>query len=458
MTTTSRSHKYLLQLFSALLLALWSVVSQAALPAEVDGKPLPSLAPMLERVLPAVVNVSTVTQIAASDHPLLRDPFFRRFFAIPDRQRESQSLGSGVIVDAEQGIVLTNHHVVEQADAIRVTLHDGRRMDARLVGSDPETDIAVLQVPAEALTALPLADSDALLVGDFVVAIGSPFGLAQTVTSGIVSALGRTGLGIEGYESFIQTDASINPGNSGGPLVNLRGELIGINTAILAPGGGNVGIGFAIPVNMVRAVVEQITDHGAVRRGRFGAAVQDLTPELAGALGIEVFRGAVVSTVEPESAAERAGIRPGDVVVAVDGRPVTNAADLRTRIGLLRAGSELEIELLREGRTRRLRAEVDDPYADFIPGDQIDPALDGALIGEVRRRERRRRTRFVAVGPLRPESPAWLSGLREGDLILGANRAAVSSVLELKRALSQAGGLYSLQLLRDGQVLQLSRR
>jgi serine protease DegQ len=457
MTTSLRKRQSLLRSLT-LLLALWTTAGQAALPAEVDGKPLPSLAPMLEQVLPAVVNVSTLTQIDASDHPLLRDPFFRRFFAIPDRQRESQSLGSGVVVDADQGIVLTNHHVVEQADAIRVTLHDGRRLDARLVGSDPETDIAVLQVPADELTELPLADSDALLVGDFVVAIGSPFGLAQTVTSGIVSALGRTGLGIEGYESFIQTDASINPGNSGGPLVNLRGELIGINTAILAPGGGNVGIGFAIPVNMVRAVVDQITAHGAVRRGRFGVAVQDLTPELAGALGIDVFRGAVISTVESDSAAERAGIRPGDVVVAVDGRPVSNAADLRTRIGLLRAGSELEIELLRKGKTRRLRAEVDDPYADFIPGEQISPALDGALIGEVARREHRRRTQVVAVGPLRPESPAWLSGLREGDLILGANRVAITSLPELKQALSKAGGLYSLQLLRDGQVLQLSRR
>jgi Do/DeqQ family serine protease len=457
MTTTLLKLDALRQLLT-LLLALWAATGWAALPAEIDGKPLPSLAPMLEQVLPAVVNVSTVNQIAASDHPLLRDPFFRRFFAIPDRQRESQSLGSGVIVDAERGIVLTNHHVVEQADAIRVTLHDGRRLDAQLVGSDPETDIAVLKVSADALTDLPLADSDALLVGDFVVAIGSPFGLAQTVTSGIVSALGRTGLGIEGYESFIQTDASINPGNSGGPLVNLRGELIGINTAILAPGGGNVGIGFAIPVNMVRAVVDQITTHGAVRRGRFGVAVQDLTPELAGALGIEVFRGAVISTVDPDSAAERAGLRPGDVVVAVDGRPVSNAADLRTRIGLLRAGSELEVELLRKGKTRQLRAKVDDPYADFIPGEQISPALDGALIGEVTRRERRRQAQFVAVGPLRPESPAWLSGLREGDLILSANRVAVGSLRELKRALGKAGGLYSLQLIRDGQVLQLSRR
>ncbi|MGB5737139.1 MAG: trypsin-like peptidase domain-containing protein, partial [Thiohalocapsa sp.] len=223
-----------------------------ALPPQVNGEPLPSLAPMLERVMPGVVNISTVTQIATEQHPLLRDPFFRRFFDIPGRprEREHQSLGSGIVVDEKRGLILTNHHVIENADAIRITLHDGRRVEAELIGSDPETDVAVLNVPAEGLTEIGLADSDALRVGDFVVAIGSPFGLAQTVTSGIVSALGRTGLGIEGYESFIQTDASINPGNSGGPLVNLHGELVGLNTAILAPGGGNVGIGFAIPTNM----------------------------------------------------------------------------------------------------------------------------------------------------------------------------------------------------------------
>ncbi|WP_295882284.1 DegQ family serine endoprotease [uncultured Thiohalocapsa sp.] len=437
---------------------LLTPAAQAALPTAVDGQKLPSLAPMLEQVMPGVVNVATVTRSAIADHPLLQDPFFRRFFDIPGRQREreSQSLGSGVVIDGARGIIATNHHVVQGADAIRVTLHDGRRVDARLIGSDPETDIAVLQAKSDALTAVPLADSDALRVGDFVVAIGSPFGLAQTVTSGIVSALGRTGLGIEGYESFIQTDASINPGNSGGPLVNLNGELVGINTAILAPGGGNVGIGFAIPTNMARAVIEQILAHGTVRRGLFGAAAQDLTPELAEALGTDATRGAVISSLEPDSAAERAGLKPGDLVLALDGKPVSSAADLRTRIGLLRAGSPLSLSVLRKGRRLELRGEVEDPFADFVQGEQLHPRLEGALLGERIRVSPHGRRRVVQVGPLRPGSAAWLSGLREGDILLGANGYEIGSLDTLRRALQP--GLDSLRVVRDGQLLLLARR
>ena len=449
---------------STALLAAWLVLTSplalAVLPAAVDGEPLPSLAPMLAKTVPGVVNVSTITEIAATEHPLLRDPFFKRFFDIPghQRSRESQSLGSGVVIDAKRGIILTNHHVVRAADAIRVTFDNGRRLDAELVGSDPETDIAVLRVEPDELTAVPLADSDALLVGDFVVAIGSPFGLAHTVTSGIVSALGRTGLGIEGYESFIQTDASINPGNSGGPLVNLRGELVGINTAILAPGGGNVGIGFAIPTNMVRIVVEQILEHGSVRRGLFGAGVQDLTPEIANALDIDRFRGAVVAALEPDSPALRAGLKPGDIITGVDGRAVNSANDLRSRVGLLPPGTRIELELLRDGKTRRLKARIDDPYADFIHGDALSPALEGALIGEAVRRSNRTQTRVVVVGPIRPGSPAWQNGLREGDLIVQANRRAIAQLDDLRAALKSAGGLYSAQVFRDGQLLLLARR
>jgi len=449
---------------STALLAAWLVLTSplalAVLPAAVDGEPLPSLAPMLAKTVPGVVNVSTITEIAATEHPLLRDPFFKRFFDIPghQRSRESQSLGSGVVIDAKRGIILTNHHVIRAADAIRVTFDDGRRLDAKLVGSDPETDIAVLRVEPDKLTAVPLADSDALLVGDFVVAIGSPFGLAHTVTSGIVSALGRTGLGIEGYESFIQTDASINPGNSGGPLVNLRGELVGINTAILAPGGGNVGIGFAIPTNMVRIVVEQILEHGSVRRGLFGAGVQDLTPEIANALDIDRFRGAVVAALEPDSPALRAGLKPGDIITGVDGRAVNSANDLRSRVGLLPPGTRIELEVLRDGKTRRLKAQIDDPYADFIHGDALSPALEGALIGEAVRRSNRTQTRVVVVGPIRPGSPAWQNGLREGDLIVQANRRAIAQLDDLRAALKSAGGLYSAQVFRDGQLLLLARR
>ena len=442
------------------LAALAAPTAGAALPAQAGGEPLPSLAPMLERVVPAVVNISTVTQIDAADHPLLRDPFFRRFFDIPghQRERENQSLGSGVVIDAERGLIITNHHVVRAADKVRVTFHDGRRLDARLLGSDPDTDIAVLEVDATGLSAVPMADSDALQVGDFVVAIGSPFGLAQTVTSGIVSALGRTGLGIEGYESFIQTDASINPGNSGGPLVNLRGELVGINTAILAPGGGNVGIGFAIPANMARTVIEQILEHGSVRRGIFGAAVQDLTPELAAALGIDVFRGAVVATVQPDSPAARAGLRPGDVITTADGHAVTGAGDLRSRIGLLPPGTEVSLQVLRDGRPRRLQAEIEDPYADFIPGESLSSDLEGALLGETERRGQRGRNRMVLVGPVRPGSTAWQNGLREGDLIIEANGQALDRLEALARAVREAGGLYRLRVLRDGRLLLLARR
>ncbi|TVQ91212.1 MAG: Do family serine endopeptidase [Chromatiaceae bacterium] len=439
--------------------------AQAALPPAVAGEPLPSLAPMLARAMPAVVNISSISQIAAEAHPLLRDPFFRRFFDVPgqQRQRESQSLGSGVIVDAERGLVLTNHHVVRSAAAIRVTFHDGRRLDAELVGSDPETDIAVLRVPTDhdrsALSALPIADSDQLQVGDFVVAIGSPFGLAHTVTSGIVSALGRTGLGIEGYESFIQTDASINPGNSGGPLVNLRGELVGINTAILAPGGGNVGIGFAIPANMAASIVGQIIEHGAVRRGLFGIGVQDLTPDIAAGLGIDLYRGAVIASVQPDSAAARAGLRAGDVVTNLNGAVVASAGDLRNRIGLLRAGSAIELDILRGQRRLRLRGEIADPYADFVHGEQLSPTLEGALIGEVRIGQGGRgRDRTIMIGSLLPGSPAWLSGLREGDLILRVNQQPVAGLDDLRRAVQGAGGLYSAQVMRDGQLLLLARR
>jgi Do/DeqQ family serine protease len=277
---------------------------------------------------------------------------FRHFFGLQGDQpieRETEATGSGVIVDAAHGYVLTNGHVVERANDIAITTKDNRRLRARLIGRDPGTDIAVLQIKADRLTAVPMGDSTHLQVGDFVLAIGNPFGLGQTVTSGIVSALGRTGLGIEGYEDFIQTDASINPGNSGGPLVDLQGRIVGINTAILAPGGRNVGIGFAVPINMARKVMDQLLADGVVRRGRIGVAIQDLTPDLARALGTERTGGAVVARVESGSPAQRAGLKPSDVVVAVDGVPISNASELRNRVGMAPIGATVALTIERNG-------------------------------------------------------------------------------------------------------------
>jgi Do/DeqQ family serine protease len=319
---------------------------------QAGGQLVTSLAPMLARVTPGVVNIAVRGRVR-EENPLLQDPFFRRFFDLPQnarpRMRETEATGSGIIVDGARGYVLTNGHVVANATKIEVTTKDNRRFTARLIGRDAETDIAVLQISADNLTAVPLGDSDRLEVGDFVLAIGNPFGLGQTVTSGIVSALGRSGLGIEGYEDFIQTDASINPGNSGGPLVNLYGECIGINTAILAPGGGNIGIGFAVPVNMARRVMDQLVRYGEVKRGRIGVAIQDLTPDLAQAMSTPHTAGAVIARVEPDSPAARAGLRSGDLVVSANGVPVRSGTQLRNVIGLSGVGSAVDLRIDRRG-------------------------------------------------------------------------------------------------------------
>jgi serine protease DegQ len=320
-----------------------------------------TMAPLLERVTPGVVNIAVRSRVQVQTNPLFDDPFFRRFFDLPELppERDVLSAGSGVIVDAGRGYVLTNHHVIADAQEIRVTLKDRRTYPARLIGDDPETDIALLEIDAPDLSAVALGDSDRLEVGDLVIAIGNPFGLGQTVTSGIISALGRAGLGIEGYEDFIQTDASINPGNSGGALVDSNGELVGINTAILGPAGGNIGIGFAVPVNMARAVMVQLIEHGEVRRGQLGVVIQDLTPDLAAAMDLDLRGGAVVTRVEPRSPAERAGLRQGDVIVEVNGLPIDDAANLRNMIGLMPLGAQLAIVVYRDGRRRALDARVE---------------------------------------------------------------------------------------------------
>jgi Do/DeqQ family serine protease len=329
--------------------------------SEVGGAPMQTIAPVVSRVTPGVVGISVRGRMR-EDNPLLQDPLFRRFFNLQQQQpieRETEATGSGVIVDAAQGYVLTNAHVVENATSIEVTTKDDRRLKARLIGRDPETDIAVLQIPAGGLTAVPIGDSDRLQVGDFVLAVGNPFGLGQTVTSGIVSALGRTGLGIEGYEDFIQTDAAINPGNSGGPLVDLQGRIIGINTAIEAPSGGNVGIGFAVPINIARQVMEQLINHGEIKRGRIGVAIQDLSPDVAQALGTAYTQGAVIAKVEPGSAAERAGLRTSDLVVAVNGIPIHNGAELKNHVVLAKIGDEVNLTVIRGGSERTVAVRIE---------------------------------------------------------------------------------------------------
>ena len=442
-----------------MLLLVASASSSAALPSDVDGTPLPTLAPMIERVTPAVVNISSMSVVRSEDNPLLRDPVFRWFFERPreSRQRRNQSLGSGVIIDADNGYVLTNHHVIEKADEIRVKLSDGREFTAELLGTDPDTDIAVLQIPNENLKAIGLADSDQLRVGDFVVAIGNPFGLAKTVTSGIISALGRSGLGIEGYENFIQTDASINPGNSGGPLVNLRGELVGINTAILAPSGGNVGIGFAIPVNMAEAIKRQIVDYGGIRRGTFGISMQNLDPDLARALSLPTGSyGAVVNGVKPDSAAEKAGVKAGDLITHLNERQIISATDLTTQLALLRVGDDIRLEVIRDGNHRKLSAKIADPFADFVDGAEISRQLDGASLGEVLDDSSFGSNRGIAVGPVSADSGAWNAGLREGDVVFHVNRIRIKSLGELRKVAGEQ--IYHLKLRRGSRLVTLVSR
>jgi Do/DeqQ family serine protease len=336
------------------LLFLVRLPSEARAPLLDEARGVLTVAPMLEQVTPAVVNIAVITR-TVEENPLLKDPFFRRYFGLPEnapRQQERRSLaaGSGVIIDAAKGLIVTNYHVIKDAEAIAVTLKDGRQVKAELVGSDPATEVAVVKITATGLTSIPFADSDTLKVGDVVLAIGNPFGVGQTVTSGIISALGRSGLTADNYEDFIQTDAPINPGNSGGALVNTKGELAGINTAIIAPAGGNVGIGFAIPANMVRTVVEQLERSGKVQRGRIGVAVQSVTPDIAAAAGLPQAKGAIVGSIEKNSPAERAGLKAGDVIIEIDGKAVSSASDLRNRIGLRESGSKVTLTYLRQGQ------------------------------------------------------------------------------------------------------------
>lgn len=436
------SHFILIVMLAAAFSFL-SIPAKAALPAAVDGQPLPSLAPMLERVMPAVVNISTTSRPKQQrpNHPLLSDPFFQRFFGLPPQreQKPSRSLGSGVIIDAKKGYIVTNHHVIDGADVITIALTDRRRLRAKLIGSDPEADVAVLQVPAEGLTAVKLFNSEKLRVGDFVVAIGNPFGLGQTATSGMVSALGRTGLGIEGYEDFIQTDASINPGNSGGALVNLKGELVGINTAILAPGegGGNVGIGFAIPTNMAMSIIDQLVEHGEIRRGFLGVQVQDLNPQLAEAFDLQRGTGAVITEISAGSPAERAGLQPGHIVIAVDGQPVESAADMRNIVGLVRAGSTIRIDVIDRGQNKRFDITIVDPQLTQMDGARIHPALSGTVLSPVQAgHPLYGDVNGAQIMQVHRRSPAAQTGLQVGDVMVSVNKRPISNPEMLAQALN----------------------
>lgn len=433
--------------------------SQAALPLhDGSGRELPSLSPMLKSVNPAVVNIATFSSQQATNNPLMNDPFFRHFFNAPDQRQQrqqpprkrQQSAGSGVIVNADEGIVMTNYHVIKGADEVQVSMEDGRSFTAKVRGSDPELDIAILQIEADNLAEVPLGDSGKLEVGDFVVAIGSPFGLGQTVTTGIVSALDRTGLGIEGYENFIQTDASINPGNSGGALVSLRGELVGINTAILAPAGGNIGIGFAIPVNMAKASMEQILEHGEVKRGQLGIGIQDITPELREAFNLENGqRGVLVTGVSDDSTAKKAGLQAGDVIIAVDGEATNSSGQLRSQIGIKSIGDEVRLSYIRDGKVKKVDIKVGEPQDLASTTGELHELMEGA------RFENNPEGEGVLVAGLSPNSIAAYNGLRPGDVILGANRQRVTNIDSFKKALSLSKQSVLLHVSRNGNSLYL---
>ena len=443
------------RLIWASLLMFVVTTSYAALPDSVDGQPLPSLAPLVKKVAPAVVNIR-VSQTVRSQSPY-GDEMFRRFFGLPDfeggRSREVASAGSGVIVDAANGYILTNHHVVDGADKIQISLFNDDSLDAEIIGSDAATDIAVIKVDPQNLVELPIGDSDQVEVGDFVIAIGNPFGLGHTVTSGIVSALGRTGINRNGYEDFIQTDASINPGNSGGALVNMRGELVGINSAIVSRTGGNVGIGFAVPSEIARSIMRQILDFGEVRRGLLGVSIQTIDAESAKALGAEVDSGALVSAIEPGSAAENAGLRVDDIIVRVNDKKIDNSRELANAIGLKGSGEIIDIEFVRDGTTRKLKATLGQRTITQSSGSDVHPGLQGARFAT----SSSNATGGIDVTEVQPGSAAAQRGLRSGDIIIAVNRQQVQNLQQLQE-IADTNRILFLMVQRGDRSLMLQIR
>jgi len=440
-------------LFSLLVFFLLNN-SFAALPNEINNQPISSLAPLVKQVSPAVVNIR-VSQTVTRRSPY-NDEMFRRFFGMPNNpgnSREVQSAGSGVIVDAINGYILTNHHVIEGAEKIQISLINGDTLDAEVIGSDPATDIALLKVDSKILIDIKIGDSDIVQVGDFVIAIGNPFGLSHTVTSGIVSALGRTGISNNGYEDFIQTDASINPGNSGGALVNMKGELVGINSAIISRSGGNVGIGFAVPSEIAQSIMQQILDFGEVRRGLLGVSIQSIDPENASALGVEIDYGALISSIEPGSAAEKAGLQVDDIIIQIDNEKISNSRELANVIGLKGSGEEVEIQLVRNNNKINVVAILGQQQLSRSEGTDIHPGLVGASFASASTMS----GGGVEVSTVESGSAAFQRGLRSGDLITAVNRQQVENLQQLQKIAKQSNILFLL-IQRDNRMLMIQIR
>lgn len=450
------------QLLSALALSIGlslsaSYPAAATLPSQVPGEAaLPSLAPMLEKVLPAVVSVQ-VEGTAVQSQRIPEE--LKKYFGddAPDQQAQPfEGLGSGVVIDAAKGYVLTNNHVISHADKISVQMNDGREFDAKLIGGDDQSDIALLQLQnPTGLTQIAIADSDKLRVGDFAVAVGNPFGLGQTATSGIISALGRSGLNLEGLENFIQTDASINRGNSGGALLNLNGELIGINTAILAPGGGSVGIGFAIPSNMARTLAQQLIEFGEVKRGLLGIKGTEMSADIAKAFNLNVQRGAFVSEVLPNSGSAKAGVKSGDVIVSLNDKPLSSFAELRSRIATTEPGATVKLGILRDGKPMDLQVTLDKSTSSSASAEMIAPALQGATLSDGQLKDG---TKGITLDSVEKSSPAAQAGLHENDVIIGVNRVRVQSIAEMRKVLEGKPTVIALQIVRGNDTLYILLR
>lgn len=445
-----KTSKLSLVISAALLsstLALTSAPAFAIWPTHVEGQEMPSLAPMLEHATPAVVSISVVGthKVKQQNIPDAFKFFFGNQQPNQAQERQFKGLGSGVIIDSEKGYIVTNNHVIDNADEIMITLKDGRQLEAKKLGTDAKSDIALLQIEADDLSEIKLADSDKLRVGDFTVAIGSPFGLGQTVTSGIVSALGRSNLNIENYEDFIQTDAAINSGNSGGALVNLRGELIGINTAIIGPGGGNVGIGFAIPSNMMYNLVQQIIEFGEVHRGILGVSGRSVNSELAKAMELETSQGGFIEQVIPNSAADEAGLKAGDVIVAVNGKEVKSFFELRAKISSIGANKKVKLTVIREGDREEFTVKLKQDQSADIAAVSIHPMLEGTKL------ENDTKKQAIVIESVAEGSMAHRAGFQEGDYITGVNRSRIKDIAELRDYLKEKTGVLAINIVRDNQ-------